>query len=168
MNIYLWSNNQQTGPYTAESLRESVAAGQLSASQTACLEGETEWQPLSQLLNLAYPEAIIQKPQTKPNIGKKGNDFLARPAVSAKADNGYEIKRRSSWSTFFVFCGSLGGLIFFFGIFVFIASKNENDRALSLTLLLIGALSAVQCLFFSFVIDVFTDIRWFIKKISEK
>jgi len=159
-----------------------LATGQISPSQTACVEGETEWHPLSQLLKIAAPTPVKQSPQVKPNLSfskvnykagiqntnNKDNNFVARPTVTANTFNEYEIKRRSSWSTAFIVSGCVGCLLIVLSIFSFIASKNDNQFSQGLSLMIAGAVGSLHGYFFSFLINVFTDIRWFLKKISEK
>ncbi len=81
--------------------------------------------------------------------------------------NKYEIERRSGWSVFFLILGCGGILTCIISIFLLIASNNDSPIQY-LNFFIIGILAAIQCFFLSFLVDVFTDIRWFIKKISEK
>jgi hypothetical protein len=148
MNIYLWLNNEQKGPFTAEMLKASVASKQMSPNQTACIEGGTEWKLLCQLIDLSNPPVAAEPPPQK-------ETKVAAPEVIEE----YNIDRRSGWS------GGLNGLglfcifLFFMGI---VFSKQFGP-----TLLIVGAAGALQCFFFAFLINVFTDIRWFLKKIAE-
>jgi hypothetical protein len=52
MNIYLYLNDQQTGPYSEEQLREMLVAGNINPLQLAWHEGLTEWQPLNTILSI--------------------------------------------------------------------------------------------------------------------
>jgi len=44
--IYLWQNNEQTGPFEEHEVRTRLASGALSAQDLAWREGMTDWQPL--------------------------------------------------------------------------------------------------------------------------
>ena len=72
-------------------------------------------------------------------------------------ENEIKIKRRSKWSSiqrtlglFLILLGGIAG----FGYYDFVASG---------TLIFIG----LQSLFISFLVDVFTDIRWYLSKVTE-
>ena len=153
MNIYLWLNNEQKGPFTAEMLKASVASNQMSPNQTACIEGGTEGKPLCQLIDLSNPPVAAEPPPQKET-----------KAATPQVIDEYNIDRRSGWSGGLTALGLFSILLFFIGIVCF------NDRTaapFAPTLLIVGAVGALQCFFFAFLVDVFTDIRWFLKKIAE-
>ena len=45
---------------------------------------------------------------------------------------------------------------------------NSESTSSSIILLIVGLITAIQSFFFSFLINVFTDIRWFLSQIAEK
>ena len=74
-----------------------------------------------------------------------------------------KIKRRSKWSSI---QRILGLFLIVLGLILFIVSLTVGrnmDFVISGTLIFIG----VQSLFISFLIDVFTDIRWYLSKVTE-
>src|SRR5580692_1702910 len=48
MNIFIHQNNETTGPFDEDTLREMLKSGQLLLLTFACLEGESTWRPLSE------------------------------------------------------------------------------------------------------------------------
>ena len=74
-----------------------------------------------------------------------------------------KIKRRSKWSSI---QRILGLFLIGLGLILFILSLTVGrnmDFVISGTMIFIG----VQSLFISFLIDVFTDIRWYLSKVTE-
>ena len=61
MNIYIFKNEQQYGPYTVEQLREYVQQGHFTLEDYACGDGQN-WIPLSQIPGFA-PQAQAGQPQ---------------------------------------------------------------------------------------------------------
>ncbi len=153
MNIYLWLNNEQKGPFTAEMLKASVASKQMSPDQTACIEGGAEWKPLCKLIDLSNPPVVAEPPPQK-------ETKVAAPEVIDE----HNIDRRSVWGEVLTIFGGMLAVIFFIGL---VCLFPENTRPAAPALLIVGAAGALQCFFFSFLVDVFTDIRWFLKKIAE-
>ena len=52
MNIYIFKNEQQYGPYSVEQLREFVQQGHFTLEDYACGDGQN-WIPLSQIPGFA-------------------------------------------------------------------------------------------------------------------
>ncbi len=52
MNIHIFKNNQQQGPYDESVVTAGLRDGRFLANDLACREGMTEWQPLSMLFPL--------------------------------------------------------------------------------------------------------------------
>jgi hypothetical protein len=48
--IYLWKNNEQTGPFEQHDVREQLTSGVLSAEDLGWREGMADWQPLRNIL----------------------------------------------------------------------------------------------------------------------
>ncbi len=60
MNIYVTRDGQNFGPYTEDHARQMVQQGQLTPSDLACPEGQSQWVPLGQVLQLpAAPTAPL-------------------------------------------------------------------------------------------------------------
>ena len=63
MNLYLTRDGQTFGPYTVEQAREYLATGQFLELDFALFEGQTDWQPLGQLLaSAASPQPVDEVP----------------------------------------------------------------------------------------------------------
>jgi len=59
MDIYLWKDGGERGPYTLDELREAVASGEIDRRQTARLDSATEWQPLDSLVSIDEAEQPV-------------------------------------------------------------------------------------------------------------
>ncbi len=53
MQIYLYQNEQQVGPYSEEDIRNMVASGSIAATDHGWREGMAEWQPINTFLQFA-------------------------------------------------------------------------------------------------------------------
>lgn len=58
-NFYVYQNEQQTGPFTEDQLREMLAAGQVAPENHVWKEGTPDWVPLS-TLELSKPKLRMQ------------------------------------------------------------------------------------------------------------
>ena len=52
MQIYLYQNEQQTGPYTEQQIRDLVATGNIQTTDVCWHEGISDWQPLDTVIGL--------------------------------------------------------------------------------------------------------------------
>ena len=91
---------------------------------------------------------------------------VAPGSVSPKSPELY-IERRSGWSSLLkvIGCICLG-----VGVIAFLSTlgNGSGDRStVAFIPLLIGVGGFIQLLFFAFLLDVFTDIRWFLKKLVD-
>ena len=59
MSIYIYKNNQQTGPFEESKVLEMLGGGQLSPNDMGIRSGESQWQPLANL----FPRVILSTPQ---------------------------------------------------------------------------------------------------------
>ncbi len=59
MPIYIYKNNQQSGPFEEAKVLEMLAAGQLSPNDMGIRNGESQWQPLKALFPNTSPIAYI-------------------------------------------------------------------------------------------------------------
>ena len=59
MQIYLYQNEQQTGPYTEEQIRQLVAAGTIQTNDVCWYEGLSDWKPLDTVISFqpSVPQA---------------------------------------------------------------------------------------------------------------
>ena len=77
---------------------------------------------------------------------------------------GHPNKERSGWSSFFAVVGAisiLGGLIL--GLL-----RAATDEASGLLVCVGGIILGIQCLFLAFLVDVFTDIRGYLRKLAHQ
>ena len=62
MQIYLYQNEQQTGPYSEEQIRQLIAAGTIQTNDVCWHEGLSDWQPLETVISFqqqaAHPGAF--------------------------------------------------------------------------------------------------------------
>ena len=77
------------------------------------------------------------------------------------------IDGHSSWATIFRFIGGLCILIGTVGLVALVKSGNNSANESVLILIIVGFAGAIQSFFLAFLIEVFTDIRGFLKKIAE-
>ncbi len=78
MLIYIHRDGQTFGPYSVEQVRESVASGDIKASDLACVEGGTEWIPLGELPGIS--SATLAKPPAQPDwVPQRRSDRSALP-----------------------------------------------------------------------------------------
>ncbi len=83
------------------------------------------------------------------------------------------IKRRSGWTEFLRVLGIISILVGLLGLFllvisIFMSSNDNQSNQAGFILLIVGTVGAVQSFLFAFLVDVFTDTRWFIKKIADE
>jgi hypothetical protein len=77
------------------------------------------------------------------------------------------ITRRSGWA---LFLKIVGGICLVGGVLGFLSAMTSGrgaDPGAGFISLIIGIGGAIQAFFFAFLIDVFTDIRWYLKKLVD-
>ena len=80
------------------------------------------------------------------------------PSAEPQAESVPEITRRSPWAVVWII---LALLCFVMGVMVALITLTP--------LFFLGSLFAgIQCLFLAFLTDVLTDIRWFLKQLTER
>lgn len=89
---YYILDNKQMGPNTAEDMSEAIRAGVFTAASLVCLEGGSQWIPLSRYAELsAYLPEEAKRPRrvkvnaVPPTRPTPPADPLAKPALSAQA-----------------------------------------------------------------------------------
>jgi len=142
-------NGEFIGSYTIEQIAFKVQAGgikedyvatsgnEFSYTQLAKM-GTATWVPIAELLQSAPAAATALTATTSGNKGLVEN-----------------IERRSDWGTFL----RVVGVINLLGSVVGFLGKGW------IGLIFVGL--AIQSFLFAFLVDVFTDIRWFIKKVAD-
>ena len=112
---------------------------------------------------ITVPTKIAPPVTPQPTIGSTPASPVS---VFAKSPDLY-IERRSGWSLCLKIIGSIclaGGVI----AFLFTLGNGSGNRsAAGFVPLFIGVGGCIQSFFCAFLIDVFTDIRWFLKKLVD-
>ena len=73
MNIYLYKNDQQSGPYSEEQIKEMIAQGSLNNSDLAWKEGLENWQQVDSVLGIKATQ--LPPPIKKPIYDEKSDAF---------------------------------------------------------------------------------------------
>ena len=87
------------------------------------------------------------------------------PDTSSIDDPEPIIARRSTWSGFLVFVGVISILV---SVLSFAYALFNDGRGSAHVLGIIACCAAIQSFFLAFLVDVLTDIRWFLHRIAEK
>jgi hypothetical protein len=66
MNIYLHKDGQQLGPFSESELRTHLSSGSINETDLAWVEGNSDWQPLSTILQPARPPLMPVQPAVQP------------------------------------------------------------------------------------------------------
>jgi len=107
--------------------------------------------------------SVPVEPSAKPPLSYRA----VTPASISEALSEPVIERRSGWSWFLKLVGVIclvGGMFWFFAA----VYEERSDSARNAFIYIgIGIGGAIQSFFFAFLIDVFTDIRWFLKKLVD-
>lgn len=82
MSLYLYQNNQQTGPFSEEQVRQMFQAGIVTAATLGWKEGLVDWSPVSSLLPPLSPENASPPPPPKPQRSPLGIISFAFSLVS--------------------------------------------------------------------------------------
>ena len=56
MQIYVLKDGRKLGPFAKEQIQAMLASGEISSSDSACIEGHDTWQPLNLVLDAGTPE----------------------------------------------------------------------------------------------------------------
>lgn len=109
MQIYIHKNNQQHGPFEEEKILEFLRTGQLSPSDMAIRQGETQWQSLGSL----FPNAAAS---TAPSNSPAANISVARPiaAVEKKSGSRSALKILLVTVGLLLFLAGMGGVLYSF------------------------------------------------------
>src|SRR3954469_21155102 len=86
MAVYIYKNNQQSGPYEESAVAEWLKKGQLSPEDMACQQGSSQWQPLKVLFPEFGVAPAIQAPL--PVGGQVSAPVANQVSVDKKAGGG--------------------------------------------------------------------------------
>lgn len=165
MNYFLWINSKQQGPYEKHQILNMLLEGAITKQTLCCpVDGAGTWNPVQDLPNETPPlEPLASK---DPASGNQLCPSLERPdpypRPSIRADPA-PITRRSGWSLFLVIVGSSSLMAAMVGA----PLTHENGGPGGLVFVC-GVVGAIQAFLFAFLVDVFTDIRWFLKQLVDR
>jgi hypothetical protein len=80
MELYLYQNGEQFGPYTEDQISSMLTSGALSRDDLVWHEGLTEWQPLHVIFSLPAPVAPLAP--ARQAIRQCGGELIAQPATA--------------------------------------------------------------------------------------
>ena len=84
------------------------------------------------------------------------------PASTSSSED-IPITRRSSWGDVLKL---LGGASLLIGVILLVVGLNYNKPEQAFAALTLFVAAAVNCFFFAFLVDVFTDIRWYLCQLN--
>lgn len=102
------------------------------------------------------------------NIFIKDKSSVSNDATDMFGNSKVTEQRRSKWSSTFTIIGWIllvGGLLC---VFSFLFSESDETASSLLTGAIAGIAGGLHALLFGFLINVFTDIRWYLAKIANK
>jgi hypothetical protein len=112
MDIYLWKDGAESGPYSEQDIREAVANGSIQSQQTARSSVGGDWLPLETLLSLGA-EPIRSTPVRSRSITETES-----PSPLPEAESPYGLKSPMAWylraASLFAFMGvTAAGVLLF-------------------------------------------------------
>ncbi|HEY1718842.1 MAG TPA: hypothetical protein VGH42_11210 [Verrucomicrobiae bacterium] len=95
---------------------------------------------------------------------------LLKTQTTGQIEEPIKISRRSGWSGFFIFLGILAVLATGVSIIACImdVQSDSSEVSFDVTLIIVFIAVSIQSFFFAFLINVLTDIRWFLKELTDK
>ncbi len=148
------SGSSYIGCFTLKTIRENLTTGRIKPDYFATADlgvsynelvkiGGVAWIPVSELL-AATPAEILK-------------ETIQLPVV----------EQRSGWATFFRVTGMVTFLIGFAGCVIGVTRGGGEGENTGLILFAIGLACLLQSFVFAFLIDVLTDIRFFLRKLAD-
>lgn len=87
------------------------------------------------------------------------------PGFAPAVNPGPAITRRSGWADFLTAIGVLGLIVgFVVGILIVMGAEGSDLWVV----FVVGVAGGLQAMFLAFLVNVFTDIRWFLKQLVDK
>lgn len=84
MQLYIYRNNEQTGPFDEEAILAQLKSGGLSPDDLGIRKGEVNWQRLGDIFAGRIPSTPFA-PAPQPMTNAAGQNFAAAPAPKANA-----------------------------------------------------------------------------------
>ncbi|MHC1766132.1 MAG: DUF4339 domain-containing protein [Verrucomicrobiia bacterium] len=177
MHYFLWIDSKQKGPYEKQQILDMLLQGIITKQTLCCpVDGAGTWNPVRVIHGLlddlspspAPPAASAAEadppaspvPQTAPRSYRDEVKTTHRRTETSEL----EITRRSDWSTFTRGIGVLSLIIGVGGCSVI----ARDEAGPGLLLAACGIVVALHAFMFAFLVNVFTDIRWFLKQLVDK
>ncbi len=126
MNIYIFKNEQQYGPYSVEQLREFVQQGHFTLEDYACGDGRN-WIPLSQIPGFASQVSAGQPRQPAQAQVARAGGQVAQAQVAGETGGGSKKKKIILFSSIGAVC--LGAIIT--GIVLWAGGDDEKGDHLA-------------------------------------
>jgi hypothetical protein len=105
MQLYIYKNNQQTGPFDEETVLNQLRSGALSAGDLGIRQGDSGWTPLGDIFAGRISEPSVFAPAPRP-MAAAGQNFAAAAGPPPKSAGGCRV--------------ALGILMLVFGLLMFV------------------------------------------------
>ncbi len=153
---YVSKTGEPQGPLSLKEMKSEMESlrGIISSETEVCEEGGTNWITLASALKQFHQaEQQVQSKVEHQSSSVQETTYGDRspPSISALDTSG-RVERRSPWAILQFFCGAIC-------IFAGFPILNKSPIAGG-AFILIG----IQAFFVGFLINVFTDIRWFLQE----
>jgi hypothetical protein len=160
MDIYLWKDGGERGPYTLDELREAVASGEIDRRQTARLDSATEWQPLDSLVSIDEAEQTVPSAAPTP-----------LPTVAPAEES--VVEPNDPPHSMLPGCFQLGSVLPFLGAFVSgcgLMIRALNGKSIETFSILFGAclLTGMMMLAVGLALDYLREIALRLRRIEMK
>ena len=122
--IYIYKNNQQSGPYEEHLVLDQLKSGMLAPEDLAVRHGESQWQPLGNM----FPEVASVVPPPPVQFAASASKPVSAPVTSIEPEPQY--RNTTLLKVFLGFCllGSIGLLAAaVYYIFSFASSGNLDS-----------------------------------------
>jgi len=143
---------------TIEKLRASVEEGAVGLDWLVCRVGggSEERVTIGELMKLHHPPTDSK---AAPSASITSAKIFSSPAVP---------ERTSKWSGIFRLLGIIGILVSLFGVGAVILGERTSIKEDGFIIATAGLISCIHCFFLGFLVDIFTDIRWYLAKLTMK
>jgi hypothetical protein len=75
MDLYLFQNEEQVGPYTKEKINSMIASGEITRDDFAWHEGLSDWQPIHTIISVDSPASPPKAQSTAPQEPTQHNEI---------------------------------------------------------------------------------------------
>jgi hypothetical protein len=124
MQIYIFKNNVQAGPFDEKAVLDGLRRGEYSPDDLAIRQGDSNWQPLNVLFPEAIPQVAAFAPQAAPPV-------MPMPAVTAAPDAAPRLVRKNTLHRVIYGLLFLGSVIAFAGSLWYLKSMMGSSGDLT-------------------------------------